>query len=146
MELVQEEGTVIEVHEEKATVRVDKSSACVRCKAGCMDMGGDMVTEAKNLVGARAGDTVILEHNPKAALNASLATFGIPLLALLLGVILGSVIANEAGLQEYKKYLSIGGAALMFFLSFIPIKFYDRHIEKSGGSDVILVEILRRSA
>ncbi len=145
MDEIHEEGTITEIHEDTATVQFDKSSACIRCKAGCMERSGAMVTEALNLAGARAGDTVRLEFNQKAALNASLAVFGIPLLALLLGVILGNVIANQAGYQNHNQLLSIGVGAILFFLSFIPLRAYDRHVKKKGSHGVIIVEILKRA-
>ena len=103
-----------------------------------------MVTEALNLAGARAGDTVRLEFDQKAALNASLAVFGIPLLALLLGVILGNVIANQAGYQNHNQLLSVGVGAILFSLSFIPLRAYDRHVKKKGSHGVMIVEILKR--
>ena len=145
MDAVLEEGVVIETHEGKATVRIDKSSACAHCKAGCMERGGAMVTEANNLAGARVGDAVRLEFNAKAALTASLAVFGIPLLALLLGVFLGSVIADQAGYQEHKQLLSIGVGAVLFLSSFILIRAYDRRVEKSESHGALVVEILKRS-
>ena len=145
MDAVQEEGVVMEIHEGKATVRIDKSSSCAHCKAGCMERSGAMVTEANNLAGARVGDTVRLELNAKAALNASLAVFGIPLLALLLGVVLGSVIADQAGYQEQRQFLSIGVGAVLFFLSFTLVRAYDRRIEKSESHRTLVVEILKRA-
>ena len=145
MDAVLEEGVVMEVHEGRATVRIDKSSSCARCKAGCMERSGAMVTEANNLAGAGVGDTVRVEFNAKAALNASLAVFGIPLLALLLGVILGSFIADQAGYQEQKQFLSIGIAAVLFFLSFALVRAYDRRVEKDESQGTLVVEILKRS-
>jgi sigma-E factor negative regulatory protein RseC len=135
---------VIETHEETATVRIDRSSACAHCKAGCMERGGFMIAEAENSTGANVGDTVRLEFNSRAALTAVLVVFGIPLLALLFGVVITAVVADQIGYQNHNQLLSIGIGAILFFLTSIPIRAYDRRVKKSGSRNVAVVEILRR--
>ena len=46
MDSIREEGTVIQLNGNMATVRIDKASACAHCKAGCVEQGGSMITEA----------------------------------------------------------------------------------------------------
>lgn len=135
---------MIETHEETATVRIDRSSACAHCKAGCMERGGFMIAEAENSTGASVGDTVRLEFNSRAALTAVLVVFGLPLLALLFGVIITTVVADQIGYQNHNQFLSIGVGAILFFLTLIPIRAYDRRVKKSGSRNVAVVEILRR--
>ena len=105
-----------------------------------------MVTEAENSVGAQVGDTVRLEFNPRAALTAVLVVFGLPLLALLLGAVLTAVVADQMGYQNRSQLLSIGVGAIFFFLTFIPIRAYDRRVKKSGSRNVAVVEILKKAA
>ncbi|MFC1718110.1 SoxR reducing system RseC family protein [Candidatus Poribacteria bacterium] len=139
---IREEGVVTEVHGHMATVRIDKAGACARCKVGCMEQGGGMVTEAANPTGAQVGDTVQLAFNPRAALTASLITFGVPLLALLLGVILASVVADQIDYQGSRQLVSIGTGAILFVLSFIPLRAYDRRIKEGGTYNVVVLEVL----
>ena len=105
-----------------------------------------MITQAENSVGAQVGDTVRLEFDPGAALTAALVVFGLPLLALLLGVILSTVVADRMGYQNRSQPLSIGVGAILFFLTFIPIRAYDRRIKKSVSHSIAVVEILKRAA
>ncbi len=142
---IREEGVVTEIHGHIATVRIDKAGACARCNVGCMEQGGGMVTEAANPTGAQVGDTVQLAFNPRAALTASLLTFGVPLLALLLGVILATVVAGQIDYQGNRQLLSIGAGAILFVLSFIPLRSYDRRIKESGTYNVVVVEVLGHS-
>jgi sigma-E factor negative regulatory protein RseC len=104
-----------------------------------------MVTEAENSAGARVGDTVRLEFNPGAALTATLVVFGLPLLALLLGAVITTVVADQVGYQKHNELLSIGVGAMLFFLAFIPVKAYDRRIRKSEFYNVTVAEILEKA-
>jgi len=103
-----------------------------------------MIAEAENSAGAQAGDIVRLEFNPRAALTAILVVFGLPLLALLFGVIITTALAERIGYQNHNQLLSIGVGAILFFLTFIPIRAYDRHVKKSGSCNVAVVKILRK--
>jgi sigma-E factor negative regulatory protein RseC len=145
LDSVLEEGVVIETHEKTATVRINKARACAHCKAGCMEQGGYMVTEAENPAGAQAGDTVRLRYDPRGALTAVLVVFGLPLMALFLGVILATVMADRMSYQGRTELLSIGIGAILFFLTFIPIKAYDRYVKKSGPNSVTVVSILKKN-
>ncbi len=103
-----------------------------------------MVTEAENPAGAQAGDTVRLKYDPKGALTAILVVFGLPLMALLLGVIITTVMADRMGYQGNTELLSIGVGAILFLLTFIPIKAYDRYMRKSGSQNITIVDILKK--
>ena len=141
---MREQGVVIEIHEGIASVQIDKSRACAHCKAGCMEQGGSMISQAENLAGAQVGDTVRLEFDHRAALKAALIVFGLPLLALLLGAVLAAVVADQTGYQGRSELLSIGFGAILFLLTFFPIRAYDRHIKKSGSYNVAVVQILEK--
>ena len=146
LEAIREEGVVIEANGKTANVRIDRTTACAHCKAGCMEKGGVMVTEAENIIGAQAGDTVHLEFNSRAALTAVLLVFGLPLLALLLGTVLAAVIFTKVGYPDRRHLLSISVGAILFFATFIPIKLYDRHIKESGKFNIAVVEILKKAS
>lgn len=104
-----------------------------------------MVTEAENPAGAQGGDTVRLRYDPRGALTAVLVVFGLPLMALLLGVILATVMAGRMDYQGNTELLSIGVGAILFLLTFIPIKAYDRYVKKSGSHSITVVSILERN-
>jgi sigma-E factor negative regulatory protein RseC len=110
-----------------------------------MEQGGFMVTEAENPAGAQAGDAVRLRYDPKGALTAVLVVFGLPLMALLLGVVLATTMADRMGYQGNTELLSIGVGAILFFLAFIPIKAYDKYVKKSGSHSITVVGIVKRN-
>lgn len=105
-----------------------------------------MIAEAENSAGARVGDTVRLEFNSGAAFTAILVVFGLPLLALLLGAILATVAAGQMGYERHKQLLGAGVGAILFLLTFIPIRMYDRRVRKSGSHNPAIVRILRKAA
>lgn len=143
--MMSEAGVVIQAHGKVATVRVSGAKACAHCKAGCVERNGAMIASADNLVGAEAGDKVRLELNSKVVLSASIVAFGLPLLALLVGVIFGGIIADRIGYQAHRQVLSGGGGIILFLLTFIPVKMYDRHLKKISACSVSIVEILEKS-
>ena len=104
-----------------------------------------MVTEAENPAGAQVGDAVRLRYDPRGALTAVLVVFGLPLMALLLGVIIATVMADRMGYQGNTELLSIGVGATLFLLTFIPIKAYDRYVRKSGPNSVTVVSIVKKN-
>jgi sigma-E factor negative regulatory protein RseC len=101
-----------------------------------------MVTEAENSVGAQVGDAVRLEFNPGAALTAVLVVFGLPLAALLFGAITAAVVADMVGYGDRSQLLSIAVGVILFSVTFIPIKAYDRRVRRSGSHNVAVAEIL----
>jgi len=138
-----EEGIILEIHGRIATVQLKSAGACSRCKAGCMERNGFMVAEAENPVGAKAGDTVSLGLDSKKALIASFVVFGLPLLALFIGVIATNLVTERIGYQN--QTLSIIVGLIAFLLMFIPVKAYDRHLKKSGACSITIVEIIKDS-
>lgn len=80
-------ATVISVSGERATVAVERSSACASCpsSAGCVGCAQTVTSEVQNDIGARAGDRVEL-LSPTAGINAlSILTFFVPVALPLLG-------------------------------------------------------------
>ena len=138
-----EEGIILETYGRIATVQIKNSGACSRCKAGCMERDGFMVAEAENPIGAKVGDTVSLGLDSKKALTASFVVFGLPLLALFIGVIAMNFVTERVGYQN--QILSIIVGLIAFFLMFIPVKAYDKYLKKSGACSITIVEIMKDS-
>ncbi len=95
-------GKVIAVHEGSASVRFARSEMCGDCHA-CFRMGeNETEIELENTLGASVGDTVYIQLHESSVLKASLIMYGVPLLALLLGVLccapLGDLYAALGGL------------------------------------------------
>ena len=138
-----EEGIILKTYGRIATVQIKSAGECSRCKAGCMERDGFMVAEAENTIGAKVGDMVSLGLDSKKALTASFVVFGLPLLALFIGVIATNFVTEQIGYQN--QALSIIVGLIAFFLMFIPVKAYDRHLKKSGACSITIVEIIKDS-
>ncbi len=104
-------GKVIGLKGKTAMVRFQKSDACGHCNA-CFKLGGNQADiEIENSLGAREGDSVVIELHGKTVVKASVIVYGVPLVALVAGIALGSVLGDL--------YAALGGvlfAAGAFFL------------------------------
>ncbi len=84
---MKETGVVKAVDGEFCTCSVKRKSACgencASCKAACSNREHTFV--AKNLAGAAAGDTVIIEMGTKKVLASAFLVYILPLVAFILG-------------------------------------------------------------
>ncbi|MBQ7986069.1 MAG: SoxR reducing system RseC family protein [Clostridia bacterium] len=85
---MRETGIVKSVDGETCICAVKRKSACgencASCKAACSSR--EHTFSAKNLAGAQAGDTVIIEMGTKKVLASAFLVYIVPLVAFLLGL------------------------------------------------------------
>jgi sigma-E factor negative regulatory protein RseC len=95
---LEESGTVVEVRERTALVRLRRSSACSGCAAaGHCHAGrgeGEQLLEARNEVGAAAGDAVRVAVSARSVIGASARIYLLPVAGLLLGAGAAQMIAS----------------------------------------------------
>ena len=92
--MIEEEGVVAEIDGNIAKVAVMKKSACEQCAAaGVCHPGDQEYLEASNPLGAVKGQKVKVVIAPQVYLKASIILYGIPMVALIAGAILGKNIA-----------------------------------------------------
>jgi len=98
-------GRVIELREDNmAVVRFQRSDACGHCNA-CFTFGStEADIEIDNLCNAVVGDIVSIELHSGSMFKASAIAYGIPLIGLIAGVMLGSRIGDI--------YAAVGGILL----------------------------------
>lgn len=107
-----------------AKISVPRKSACGHdCEdcAGCGVTGAAVRARAKNDVGARPGQKVLVESSTKKLLGVVAVVYLLPVVFFLLGYFLSD------GLGESVRYLIAVGAAA---LSFIPSVVYDRYARR----------------
>lgn len=97
------------------------SGDCHKC-AGCGAAQQTMLFTAHNAIGARPGDTVVVESDTGTVLKGAALLYVLPLLTFLVAYIAGENFWGRGILT------GIGG----FVLGMVPIKLYDRHLAKKG--------------
>jgi len=91
-------GLVTGVQDGNAHIHFMRSSACAHCGA-CLTVGDtEMEITLPNTLGAKEGDRVAVDLSPKKVVQASLLAYALPLALLIAGVLVGSKIADWAGL------------------------------------------------
>lgn len=99
---MQETGEVISVEGGSVTVRLKRTSACERCGACRVGVSSDeMVVTAKNECAADLHDRVRVELKAEAFLSAVLILYGLPLIGLMLGAVVGSGLGRWLGWGRY---------------------------------------------
>ena len=91
-------GLVTSVKDGTAQIHFLRGSACAHCGA-CLTVGdSEMEISLPNTLGAKEGDRVAVDLSPKRVVQASLLAYAVPLVLLIAGVLIGSKIADWAGL------------------------------------------------
>lgn len=140
---MQETGKVIKDNGEFIKVLIVRRTACGdcgACQAGKKNL--NMVLDIENTIDANLGDEVLLELNNENFLLASLILYGIPLIALIFGILLGYYSMIRFGYADKMAQFSgfILGIAFTF-ISYIIIKRNERKIMKMDNFKPRLIEI-----
>ena len=91
-------GLVTSVKDGTAQIHFLRGSACAHCGACLTDGDSEMEISLPNTLGAKEGDRVMVDLSPKRVVQASLLAYAVPLVLLIAGVLVGSRIADWAGL------------------------------------------------
>ena len=93
-----DQGRVFKVEGNLAWVEFASSNACAQCGACARAKTGKMVNEAENTIGARVGETVVVEISPATLTLFPLIAFGLPILLLFIGLAIGSLISETVAI------------------------------------------------
>lgn len=88
-------GIVKKLNTHTAEVEIVRSSACGDSCASCgLCAGQNAVVEAENTIGAKAGDTVVMDMADKKVLYAAFLVYIVPIIALIAGYFAGAALFN----------------------------------------------------
>ena len=105
------------------------SGDCHHCAGGCTAAREIIVVRARNLIGAKPGDKVLLELSARQMLKISLLTYFVPIILFFLGWFLGSLV----GLAPW-----CGGAGFALGVGFIL--WLNKRLEKRKTVQYRIVE------
>ena len=110
------------------------SGDCHKC-SGCGAVEQTMVFTARNLIGAKPGELVIVESETGPVLKAAAVLYMMPLILFIAGYLLGM-------------QWGLGGliGALAFALSILLVVLYDRLVMKKKNTDYTIIGYVPRDA
>ena len=134
---MKEVGIVSKIQKDIATVKVDKKDECSKCGMCLFPQGVNAITfNANNKVGAKLGDTVVIERYADGGLLSALLVFLVPLILIGVSVFLGLCIIKW---QISVLILSLS----LIILWYIILSKIDKILKRKWGYKTIIVEILR---
>ena len=140
---MQTKAVVIATNGMFATVEAERKSACDGCHKAeeggctvCSLMGSDrkIATKAINTLGAKVGDTVMIESNTSRMLWYAVLVFILPIVIALVGWGISSIFTANITIQAISAF---GG----FALSLLGVAIYSKRISLCR-CDVEIIEIL----
>lgn len=115
-----EKGQVVEVKDNLAVVKMARTDACAKCGACKHGMAeNEMLIEAINMCKADIGDWVEIDLESRDFLKAMGIMYGIPLICLMFGFVLGY---NGFKSISYNEIIGFFLGVVFMFLSYLWIK------------------------
>ena len=125
--MIKERGVVEKIIQQKAVVKLQKSSGCDTCEArGSCHAEGDknMVVEVENELCAREGETVEVSLPARSVARMALAVYLGPVAALIAGAFAGD--AAGRSLQLDSPLAPVIGGLVLLAASLLALKGFDR--------------------
>lgn len=133
-----EQGVVIEVNGDIAKVKAGRHNDCKNC--GACPGNNNVVLSVSNKIGAKVGERVAFEVKGDHVLKSAFVIFISPLIAVFVGVLIGSILGKYSGYNVHM--LQIAGGIIAFILSMISIKLFDKAVRKSNKALPQIIDIL----
>lgn len=133
-----EQGSVIEIIDNIAKIKVGRHSDCSNC--GACSGNDSVIISVNNKIGAKVGDKVTFEMKEVNVLKGAFIVFILPLIIAFIGVIMGGLIGKYMAFNINVSQ-TIGGITA-FLLSMIFVKLFDRAATISEKSKPEIIEIL----
>ena len=125
--MIEENGTVVELKGKSlAVVMCRKSSLCEHCatNGSCMlgDDGHTRLIEVKNDLGANVGDHVRIATTTRSFLQSSFLLYIVPLIALVIGALVGKAVGEKLDLGLDPNLLSAVFGVFFMTGSFVILR------------------------
>jgi sigma-E factor negative regulatory protein RseC len=128
--MIVETGRVIKAADGKAMVEIARSDACATCHADCALKSGQrtMFVEVNDPIGVHENQYAQLSMQSASALRAAFVVYVIPVMALVVGVLLGEYLGATFGIRNGLEILFGFG---FLGLSLIWVKLYNNRFKQN---------------
>lgn len=135
-----EAGEVVDIKKDNAFVMFKRTSMCKNCGAcGITAKSDNVILTLKNTLNAGIGDTVVVEFTGKNALLSSFIAYGIPLLMLFAGILIGYALPINSFVS--KDAVAGFSGLITCFLGFLILKLLNPFLKKKLGNAFTMVAI-----
>lgn len=135
---MQQEGIVISTDGEMARVRTSRHNDCENC--GACPGNSAIVLDARNPLGAKPGQSVLLEVHEVGFLKSAFIVYILPLIAMALGAVAGSYAAER--LAQDALWFQVAGAAAGFAAAVLYIRYFDKSASSNKNMQPVITRIL----
>lgn len=139
------EGVVLKKPTKReAEVLIIDLASCKGCEGGCEEAKhkNSIKITAEDPVGTSEEDKVELELKPRSFGKISGIVFGVPVLSLLAGIGLGTLLSNNLLSGEYSRILQGGLSGLLFLGSLGFLIYYDRTLASQDETRATITKIV----
>ncbi|MCE5285403.1 MAG: SoxR reducing system RseC family protein [Pelosinus sp.] len=134
----QQEGIVLSIDGGLAKVKTSRHNDCENC--GACPGNSALVLEARNTLGAKPGDRVLIEVQEVNMLKAAFIVYMLPLLAIFIGAVFGNFVAEKMGYGV--TLFQVAGGFILFLLSVLYIKLFDLNARNDVKMQPVIAKIL----
>jgi sigma-E factor negative regulatory protein RseC len=135
-----EEGEVAALHGDRATVRIHAGKGCERCRLCTPISDTEMIIEASYSSRVGIGDHVVLGFRPGIIIQSAFILYLIPLVSLILGYYAGKLLFRPWMIPGKEELFPALTSLVFLFISFVPIRLYERKKEKDKRFRVYIKE------
>ena len=139
---MEEEGRVIKIEGKLAQVEIEKKSTCRACGLCSMRGKNTMIAEVENTIGAKVGERVRIEIPSSIVLKGALLFYTLPLVALILGMVLGITITDRLGFEKASQPAGLILGLILLVLSFILIWRHGKRVKDKSTYRSKIIQII----
>ena len=121
-----EEGVVVSVEGDTATVKIAANKSCEKCGICKRVSSSEMIVDAYMSRPVFKGEKVVVAIKPGTIVKSATVLYIIPLVALVVGYYVGKYAASAFDISLKGELFPASLSFVFLFLSFIPIRLYDR--------------------
>ncbi|MCD3217093.1 SoxR reducing system RseC family protein [Clostridium botulinum C] len=138
-----EVGYITSVNGKYASVNFKRKSGCgdncATCKAACK--ASAITTDIENTVGGKVGDKVKVEMEQKTFDRMVFLVYIFPLIMMICGIGIGTVIFSSAGYKNYEMLSFLLGIVALA-ISYVILHYFNKKNAKKNNYSLRIIEVI----